>query len=165
MWVFRSPHGVTTQKTYIEILISTLNLSALSSTTQSRSQTTCWLYKVCLCILSQCRIKLLCFYSMSYLTWNPPHQHAAAVAENELIATRNSRHMLVDGFKVTRHRRHFKNLINTCIVCSSSNMSPFLLRSIQVHYAVLLTNLISTAVILRFHLLSLSSFHFNLKCQ
>jgi hypothetical protein len=140
------------------------SVSIIINNIQSRSQTTCWLYKVCLCILSQCRIKFLYFYSVSYLTWNPPHQHAAAVAENELIATRNSRHMLVGGFKVTWHRRHFKTLINMCIICSSS-MSSFLLRSIQAHYAVLLTNLISTAVILGFHLLSLYSFHFNLKCQ
>jgi hypothetical protein len=54
----------------------------------------------------------LCFnicltYRVSYLTWNPPRQHAATAASelpgNELVThnAEHSRRMLVAGFRVT----------------------------------------------------------------
>jgi hypothetical protein len=44
--------------------------------------------------------KVNILHRVLHLTRNPPRRHAAAAAGIELIATRNSRRMLVGGFRV-----------------------------------------------------------------
>jgi hypothetical protein len=45
--------------------------------------------------------KIVLIYTKSHLTWNPPREHAAEAAGNELVKTQKSRSMLLDGFQIT----------------------------------------------------------------
>jgi hypothetical protein len=48
---------------------------------------------------------------VSRVTWNSPRQHAASAAVIELVTTRNSRRMLVGGFRVVWDDLYFKSLV------------------------------------------------------